>query len=235
MYLLALQASIQLAEAPVHSAFPDVHWAAPIQHRLFVNLENSLPELRTDPWLAQAGAVLAFQPAEGPADWIRLTYALGYEGQYRRGGRGWAARGDALPYWISHCVQERMDLLREIGRHAPTLSLGGCTAEGSRALPGGLPGCARAPDVRLGYNAEKHCAYARSRLALALENSRGEGYMTEKLWLPLLAGAVPVYHGAPDVAEWLPAPEAAIDLAAFPRLLVRPLFFSRRAEGRALH
>ena len=213
----ALPASIQLAESPIHSSFPDVHWTAPIQHRAFVNLENNLPSLRADPWLAEAGAVLSFQPAEGPADWFRLTYALGYEGQYRRAGRGWAERGGELPYWISHCVEERMGLLREINRHYPTLSLAACTADGSRrAPPGGFLGCAPDRDVRLGYNAEKHCAYARSRLALALENSPGEGYVTEKLWLPLLAGAVPVYHGAPDVAEWLPAPEAAIDLAAFP-------------------
>ena len=32
-----------------------------------------------------------------------------------------------------------------------------------------------------------------------MENSRSRGYVTEKLFQPLLAGSVPIYYGAGDV------------------------------------
>lgn len=37
------------------------------------------------------------------------------------------------------------------------------------------------------------------RFNLAFENSRSQGYVTEKLVEPLLAGTIPIYWGAPDV------------------------------------
>jgi len=39
------------------------------------------------------------------------------------------------------------------------------------------------------------------RMNLAFENTRSEGYITEKLVEPLLAGCIPIYWGAPDVAR----------------------------------
>lgn len=39
------------------------------------------------------------------------------------------------------------------------------------------------------------------RMNLAFENSRSPGYITEKLVEPLLAGCIPIYWGAPDVAR----------------------------------
>lgn len=69
---------------------------------------------------------------------------------------------------------------------------------------------------------------ARYRFCLALENSIATDYVTEKMFDPLLAGTVPVYLGAPNVDEFVPAgsyinaedhggPE---DLAAYLRHLV---------------
>jgi hypothetical protein len=46
---------------------------------------------------------------------------------------------------------------------------------------------------------------------------RGRRYVTEKLWQPLLAGAVPVYWGAPDAKLLLPAPDAAVHVRDFAR------------------
>ena len=37
------------------------------------------------------------------------------------------------------------------------------------------------------------------RFNIACENSRSPGYITEKLVEPLMAGAIPIYWGAPDV------------------------------------
>ncbi len=39
----------------------------------------------------------------------------------------------------------------------------------------------------------KSCALSRFAFTLAVENSEDEGYATEKLWQPLLAGSVPIY------------------------------------------
>lgn len=41
--------------------------------------------------------------------------------------------------------------------------------------------------------------YKKYKFVIAFENSLKEGYITEKLILPLLAGCVPIYLGAPDV------------------------------------
>ena len=44
----------------------------------------------------------------------------------------------------------------------------------------------------------------------AFENSERDGYVTEKLFYLLTAGAVPVYRGAPDVRKYLPSEDAAV-------------------------
>jgi alpha(1,3/1,4) fucosyltransferase len=52
------------------------------------------------------------------------------------------------------------------------------------------------------------------RFALAYENSRFPGYLSEKLFDCLYAGTIPVYDGAPDVACYVP-PEVFIDATQF--------------------
>jgi len=47
-------------------------------------------------------------------------------------------------------------------------------------------------------------AIARYPFCLSLENSLAPGYVTEKLFDPLLVGTIPVYRGAPDAAEFAP-------------------------------
>jgi alpha(1,3/1,4) fucosyltransferase len=53
------------------------------------------------------------------------------------------------------------------------------------------------------------------RMNLAFENSRSPGYITEKLVEPLLAGCIPIYWGAPDVARDF-NPRCMINVADFP-------------------
>ena len=55
---------------------------------------------------------------------------------------------------------------------------------------------------------------ARYRFALCFENSVLKGWMTEKLFDCFFAGTVPVYWGAPDVLDWVPA-ECFIDMRRF--------------------
>ncbi|MBN9217864.1 MAG: alpha-1,3-fucosyltransferase [Mesorhizobium sp.] len=54
----------------------------------------------------------------------------------------------------------------------------------------------------------------RYAFCLALENSIAPDYVTEKMFDPLLAGTVPVYLGAPNVAEFVPE-HSFIDAASF--------------------
>jgi len=61
---------------------------------------------------------------------------------------------------------------------------------------------------------DKLQAMAGYRFALAIENTRFAGYISEKLFDCLFAGTIPVYDGAPDVAELVP-PSTFVDLRQF--------------------
>ena len=50
----------------------------------------------------------------------------------------------------------------------------------------------------------------------AFENSVQQDYVTEKFYIPLMAGAVPVYLGAPNIASFAPDAESYIDVSKFP-------------------
>jgi hypothetical protein len=52
------------------------------------------------------------------------------------------------------------------------------------------------------------------RFVLVIENTRFPGYVSEKLFDALYAGAVPVYDGAPDIDRYVPR-DAFIDRRAF--------------------
>jgi hypothetical protein len=56
---------------------------------------------------------------------------------------------------------------------------------------------------------------ARYRFDLAFENSISTDYVTEKFFDPLTAGCVPVYRGAPNIADFAPGERCYIDAADF--------------------
>lgn len=53
------------------------------------------------------------------------------------------------------------------------------------------------------------------KFALGAENTFEPDYVTEKFFQPLLAGSVPVYRGAPNVADYAPGENCFIDVNAF--------------------
>ena len=61
---------------------------------------------------------------------------------------------------------------------------------------------------------EKRKVLSYYRFAIAFENARFDNYITEKLFDCFSAGVVPVYCGAPNIAEWVD-PESFIDAAQF--------------------
>ena len=60
----------------------------------------------------------------------------------------------------------------------------------------------------------KHELLSRYKFTITYENTAYPGYVTEKVIDAIVAGSVPVYMGAPDIVEQLPA-EAFIDARAF--------------------
>jgi hypothetical protein len=56
---------------------------------------------------------------------------------------------------------------------------------------------------------------SRYRFVLAFENAREPDYVTEKFFEPLMFGAVPVYLGAPNVADFAPGEHCYINASDF--------------------
>jgi hypothetical protein len=61
----------------------------------------------------------------------------------------------------------------------------------------------------------KLAVVGRYKFCLALENAIEDDYVTEKFFDTLLAGSVPIYRGAPNVAEFAPGERCYIDANAF--------------------
>jgi hypothetical protein len=74
---------------------------------------------------------------------------------------------------------------------------------------------------------------ARYRFALAVENTRFRGYITEKLFDPMYARCIPVYVGAPDVAQFVP-PAAFVDAGQFPTYAALEQFLRAMTEEEAV-
>jgi alpha(1,3/1,4) fucosyltransferase len=73
---------------------------------------------------------------------------------------------------------------------------------------------AAAERVYRGIAGDKAALLARYRFSLVFENSRFPGYVSEKLFDSFFARCIPVYSGAPDVAQYV-APAAFIDARQF--------------------
>jgi len=63
--------------------------------------------------------------------------------------------------------------------------------------------------------ATKRAVIGTYKFAVAFENSIAVDYVTEKFFQPLMAGSVPVYLGAPNVADFAPGEHSYIDASQF--------------------
>lgn len=64
-------------------------------------------------------------------------------------------------------------------------------------------------------NVTKQAMIGAYKFCIGFENSIDVDYVTEKFFQPLLAGSVPVYLGAPNVADFAPGDHAYIDTSDF--------------------
>ena len=110
--------------------------------------------------------------------------------------------------WLAvDCLPLRPRILQAIGEKFPVFSIGSCqnNAQGPAALPARGDGGGVFQSLMAQY-----------MFYFAVENG-GEcpGYSTEKVWLSLIRGSVPVYYGGEDVLEMMPTPESYVDLKKF--------------------
>jgi hypothetical protein len=113
-------------------------------------------------------------------------------------GRGW----DRMPMRVGKTRTPAT--LRRIGETMATVK--------QRLLPDPLYVAAQA--AWRGASRSKSQTLAQYRFALCFENSVLKGWMTEKLFDCFFAGTVPIYWGAPNVLDWVPA-ECFIDMRRF--------------------
>ena len=74
--------------------------------------------------------------------------------------------------------------------------------------------------------------YKQYKFVIAFENSCATDYVTEKFYDPLLAGAVPIYLGAPNIEEFTPGEGCFVDIRNFdpPQKLADFLLNACRSE-----
>ena len=109
---------------------------------------------------------------------------------------------DTWPAWHREVIVKRLiaeglsvSAMGACSKNADIKAIGSCAKYGPRA---------------------KFCAMSSHLFYFAFENSVFPDYVTEKLYEPLAVGTIPVYIGAPNVAEYAPAPHSLIRVADFP-------------------
>ena len=111
--------------------------------------------------------------------------------------------------WIAiDCLPPRPQILWEISQRFPVFSMGSCA--NNAAQPRNLPG--RGAD-----NLDYQRKMAKLMFYFAMENAAMcEGYSTEKVWLALQRGSIPIYAATDAVYELMPTKNSFIDLRQYP-------------------
>lgn len=184
------------ADLLFYSDFGEQHWAFK-GLKVYVTGENMLPDFDQ--------CDLAFTPHSIPEDWraVRLPYYAQVVRGMGRLVRGVEHSVDMdRPRFCSFVVSnprgpERNAFFKSLNRLRPVDSAG------------------RHFNNMGGPVSDKMALLRECRFNLAFENSSSPGYITEKLVEPLLAGCIPIYWGAPDVAREF-NPGCMINIADFP-------------------
>lgn len=186
--------------------------------------------------LQQYRGIFTWMPdlvSRGLATEIRLAHPLG-EGvvdgyQHRPQLLVLIASNKALPVWrpAQDLYRERVRAIRWFEKHAPqAFALYGYGWDKSPRLPTRLGGMVQRVESVLpwrpqwfpswkGVIASKREVLRHARFSLCYENVRGlRGYITEKIFDAFCAGNVPVYWGAEDITDHIPA-DCFIDRRAF--------------------
>ncbi|TVU00624.1 hypothetical protein EJB05_53924 [Eragrostis curvula] len=129
-------------------------------------------------------------------------------------------RNDALIYWSSsRCLPHRDKLAKDFLSLVPHHSFGRClnNVGGPDMALSMYPVCSTKDNGTPHWWDHLHCAMSHYKFVLAIENTKTESYVTEKLFYALEAGSVPIYFGAPNVWDFVP-PNSIIDASKFSSL-----------------
>ena len=120
---------------------------------------------------------------------------------------------DAIVYIQSNCAASsgRDDILRAVMAQGIQVEARGSCLNNAPTVP---------------RDQSKVDAMREYKFCATMENSKGVDYVSEKMWDGLVSGCLPIYLGAPNIQEHLPAPNAVIDyvrLGNTPEALVAEL------------
>jgi hypothetical protein len=173
--------------------------------------------LRASPERLAASYTAIASPFAPP---LRFSYWVDYHGNatidlLRTTDLQLDTRSPRIAFLAANCRAEpRTSLVRRLlEAGAPIDVLGDCLSEFRRD---GAPGWLGTPEERAapGWPERKLELLRGYRFVLAFESHEGvDSYVTEKYYHGLVAGAVPLYRGAPDVDDLSPGPgEAHVNL-----------------------
>ncbi|KAJ1264982.1 hypothetical protein BS78_08G042300 [Paspalum vaginatum] len=129
-------------------------------------------------------------------------------------------RNDALIYWSSsRCLPHRDKLAKDFLSLVPHHSFGRClnNVGGPDMALSMYPVCSTSDNGTPHWWDHLHCAMSQYKFVLAIENTKTESYVTEKLFYALEAGSVPIYFGTSNVWDFVP-PNSIIDASKFSSL-----------------
>lgn len=205
----------QLATADVvvnhHGPVPKQH--RPEQITLYYTGESnaSEPKKSTEAYQRQYTDVVSFHAFRR----FRFTWTHRFQPEFdaiAKGRKTWPTpKIDGIVVFVSRCGKGGRDgVIRALGKHYTVHSLGGCAR--THRVSELHPECVSGTKER--YK-EKYCVFSKYRFALTLDNTREEDYVTEKVYHGLTGGPIPLYDGAPNVDDYLPAPGSILRLGEF--------------------
>lgn len=156
---------------------------------------------------------LAYHNEKGASLWWNYLPSVRHMVQdYEAFIRPFSERQPVLGWLAIDCgVGIRVPLIAEIAKRFPVWSIGSCLNNKDR--PEDLPG----RDTRSDQQRRRmQMILSRYLFYFSAENSDCPGYNTEKLWMALSRGSVPVYFGDSDVHDLLPCEECVLDVKKFP-------------------
>ena len=152
---------------------------------------------------------LASPNARGASAWWSFAPSARHLAQdFTAFARPFAARSPALAWLALDCGHEREGILGEISKFYPVWSLGAC--QNNKAASEDLPG----RDSRTDRQRRRMQLFLSSHLFyFAGENSACPGYTTEKMWMALTRGSIPVYYGDGEYKKHVPCYDEASETA----------------------
>ena len=152
---------------------------------------------------------LASPNARGASAWWSFAPSARHLAQdFVAFARPFAHRAPALAWLALDCGHEREGILAAISEHYPVWSLGAC--QNNKSPSEDLPGRDSRTDEqrrRMQLALSAHLFY------FSAENSACPGYTTEKMWMALTRGSVPVYYGDGEYKKHLPCYDASSNTA----------------------